>query len=134
MEKELFFRAELLKKGKNFVVKAPDNFVAELGLKAEDIASITIAKAERVKLPSALADVYRSHVPALKGLSDEQVSVIVDTLNREKISSAKKAEAGLENEAGKEMLPLYKKAKKQFGKADKKSMQADLEAAGKQLA
>ncbi|MDI6738543.1 MAG: hypothetical protein QME12_08610 [Nanoarchaeota archaeon] len=134
MEKEIFFRAELQKKGKNFVVKVPDNFIAGLGLNAGDIASITMAKAEKVKLPSALAKVYRKHMPALKGLSDEQVSLVVDTLNREKVSSAKKAEAGLEKKAGKEMLSLYKKAKKQIAKADKKSMQADLEAEAKQLA
>lgn len=125
--KTLFFRAELQKAGKGLILILPDNLAKLAGLKAGDFADVSFERSRVIQLPKRMADAYRKHLPCLSGLSNGEISLVLDLHNREKVSG--KSMAGM---YGPEIKRAYGRFVSGLKKADKTALMADIEkAAGK---
>lgn len=128
--KETYFRAELRKSGGKLWIEVPENLAGDIGAAEGEIVSVTLSLAVKVSVPDKLLEVYRDNMPEVSGFSNEELSVILDFYNREKVSSDKsKVELAMGRDYGNKMVDKFRAFKRALEKADRKSMLKGLEKA-----
>ncbi|MEK6816977.1 MAG: hypothetical protein AABY09_05160 [Nanoarchaeota archaeon] len=128
--KETYFRAELRKSGGKLWIEVPKNLAGEIGAVEGGIVSATLSLAVKVSVPDKLLKVYRDNMPEVSGFSNEELSVILDFHNREKVSGDKsKAELAMGRDYGNKMVDKFRTFKRALEKADRKAMLKGLEKA-----